>query len=70
MVSAMSLLSIHEPAMYKSPSSSSVSPVTPDTATVRLDLSRLVIKLQVSTCSTLDNLIMLQEKAEKSQISC
>ena len=39
----MSLLSIHEPAMYKSPasSSSSVSPVTQtDSATVRLDLSR------------------------------
>ena len=43
-VSAMSLLSIHEPAMYKSPasSSSSVSPVTQDTATVRIDLSRWV----------------------------
>ena len=41
-VSAMSLLSIHEPAMYKSPasSSSSVSPVTQDSATVRIDLSR------------------------------
>lgn len=38
----MSLLSIHEPAMYKSPasSSSSVSPVMQDTATVRIDLSR------------------------------
>ena len=38
----MSLLSIHEPAMYKSPasSSSSVSPVTQDSATVRIDLSR------------------------------
>ena len=64
----MSLLSIHEPAMYKSPasSSSSVSPVTQDSATVRIDLSRWVPWYDPAVCSEYNNACYFYRRKQKN----